>query len=302
MKEGFEGLWPALFTPVKSDGTPNYEELHKLVELLISQGLDGLYILGSSGQGVLFTEQQRKEIAKNVCDQVRGRIPVMVQVGALTTAESIRLARDAEHHGASGISSVGPIYYASSAEMALEHYRSIAQATSLPFFPYQLGKNSIPGDITSFIGQLVEIPNVAGMKLTTTELLEISVIHNYAGDRLKLFSGADELICHASLCGTVGAIGSTYNLWGAQCKFALQEFKNGNYNFARDFMLAFQETIFTILPDVWTFLRSAMLLKHQIDIGPTVAPLGNANKVWKPEDVISITDRIDALVSAELPH
>src|SRR5688572_23739500 len=87
MKEGFEGLWPALFTPVNVDGTPNYEELKKLVELLISQGLDGLYILGSSGQGVLFTEQQRKEIARSVCDQVGGRIPIMVQVGALTTAE-----------------------------------------------------------------------------------------------------------------------------------------------------------------------------------------------------------------------
>jgi len=67
-------------------------------------------------------------------------------------------------------------------------------------------------------------------------------------------------------------------------------------------MLTFQETIFTILPDVWTFLRSAMVLKHQIDIGPTVAPLGNVHKAWKPEDVIAITDRIDALVSTVSPH
>ena len=60
MKNKFQGLWPAMFTPVLSDGQPNFDELGRLAELLISQDLDGLYILGSTGQGVLFTEEQRK--------------------------------------------------------------------------------------------------------------------------------------------------------------------------------------------------------------------------------------------------
>ncbi len=176
MKNKFQGLWPAMLTPVQADGQPNFDELGRLTELLINQNLDGLYILGSTGQGVLFTEEQRKKVTAAVSEAVNGRVPVIVQVGALTTDESVRLAKHAQTCRVDGISSVGPIYFPGPAAMALEHYRRIAIATDLPFFPYQLGDNSIPGDTISFINKLFEIPNVAGMKLTTNLLLEISLI------------------------------------------------------------------------------------------------------------------------------
>lgn len=298
MKNGFKGIWPAMFTPVNDRGEPDLEQLEKLVELLIAQNLEGLYILGSTGQGVLFTEDERKKVTQAVTGFVSGRVPVITQVGAMTTAESIRLAKHAEKCGVSGISSVGPIYYAASPEMALAHYQAIAKSTGLPFFPYQLGDNSIPGDTISFVKNLLEIPNVAGMKLTTNLILEISLIHNYAGDRLKLFSGSDELFCHASLCGTVGAIGTTYNLWGMQCKHILAEFTKGNFQLAKEFMLSFQETIQFILPNIWPFLRSAMRLKHNIELGPPKAPLANVQKKWTDDDVIAITDKIESLADA----
>ena len=296
MKNKFQGLWPAMLTPVQADGQPNFDELGRLTELLINQNLDGLYILGSTGQGVLFTEEQRKKVTAAVSEAVNGRVPVIVQVGALTTDESVRLAKHAQTCRVDGISSVGPIYFPGPAAMALEHYRRIAIATDLPFFPYQLGDNSIPGDTISFINKLFEIPNVAGMKLTTNLLLEISLIHNHAGDRLKLFSGSDELLCHASLCGTVGAIGTFYNLWGVPCKQILTAFKNGEYELAKEFMLEFQKIIQLVIADVWTFLRKAMLLKHGIDIGPTKAPLGNTHKEWDEQKVIEIMGSLEAIV------
>ena len=137
MKNEFKGLWPAMFTPVNGNGDPAIDQLEKLVGLLISQGMDGLYILGSTGQGVLFTEDQRKKVAAVVTEVAAGRVPVIVQVGSLTTEESVRLAKHAAQCGADGISSVGPIYSPASANMAFEHYRAIASATHLPFFPYQ---------------------------------------------------------------------------------------------------------------------------------------------------------------------
>lgn len=296
MKNKFQGLWPAMLTPVQADGQPNFNELGRLTELLINQNLDGLYILGSTGQGVLFTEEQRKKVTAAVSEAVNGRVPVIVQVGALTTDESVRLAKHAQTCRVDGISSVGPIYFPGPAAMALEHYRRIAVATDLPFFPYQLGDNSIPGDTLSFINNLFEIPNVAGMKLTTNLLLDISLIHNHAGDRLKLFSGSDELLCHASLCGTVGAIGTFYNLWGVPCKKVLTAFTNGDYDLAKEFMLEFQKIIQLVIADVWTFLRKAMILKYGIDIGPTKAPLGNTHKEWDEQKVIEIMGSLEAIV------
>lgn len=296
MKNKFQGLWPAMFTPVLADGQPNFDELGRLAELLISQDLDGLYILGSTGQGVLFTEEQRKKVTAAVIEVTKGRVPVIVQVGSLTTDESVRLAKHAQNCGVDGISSVGPIYFSGSAAMALEHYKQIATATNLPFFPYQLGDNSIPGDTLSFINKLLEIPNVAGMKLTTNQILDISLIHNHAGDRLKLFSGSDELLCHASLCGTVGAIGTFYNLWGEHCKHVLTAFTNGDYALAKEFMLEFQKTIQLVIANIWPFLRKAMLLKYNIDIGRTKAPLGNTQKEWDEQKVIEIMESLESIV------
>ena len=295
MKEKFKGLWPAMVTPVLENGEPAYEEIEKLVELFISQQMDGLYILGSTGQGLLFTEEQRKKATEVVSKTSAGRIPVIVHIGALTTAESIRLAKHAEKCGVDGVSSVPPIYYSGNADTALEHYNKIAGSTSLPFFPYQLGDNSIPGDLLSFIERLLKIPNITGMKLTTNQLLNISSIHNYAGDRLKLFSGSDELFCHATLCGTVGAIGTFYNIWGVACKHVMSEFVNGNYKLGKEFMLSFQKTIQLVLPNAWTFIRKAMLLKYNIDIGQTKGPLGNTQKEWDDKEVMEISEKIESV-------
>lgn len=296
MKEKFSGLWPAMFTPVNDKGEPALDQLEKLVELFISQKLDGIYILGSTGQGLLFSETQRKQVTQSVSEVAKGRIPVMVQVGALTTNESVRLAKHAEQCGVDAISSVGPVYYSGNAAMALAHYKAIANTTQLPFFPYQLGENFIPGDTIQFIKQLLTIPHITGMKLTTNQLLEISNIYNYAGKNLKLFSGSDELFCHASLCGTVGAIGSFYNIWGVQCKQVLATFKEGNYELAQKFMLCFQKMISKVLPNSWTFFRKAMLLKYQIDIGVAKAPLGNTQTEWEDEAVIAIFEELESVV------
>lgn len=276
-----------MLTPVDDAGNPALENVAALVDLLIGQGLDGLYILGSTGQGVLFTEAQRKSVTEQVMQVNAGRVPVMVQVGSMTTDESVRLATHAAEVGAAAVSSVGPIYFSGNTTAALEHYRQIATATDLPFFPYQLGNNTM-GDIPDFITRLLEFPNVAGMKLTTGQLMEISTIHLQAGDRLRLFSGADELFCQASLCGTVGAIGTFYNLWGKTCKRVLEAFQQGNYVLAKTFMLEFQRIILYVLPNVWTFLRKAMELEYGIDIGRTKAPLGNLQREWNEAEVREI--------------
>lgn len=293
MKEIFKGLWSAMFTPTDEAGAPEMEQLEKLVHLLIAQEQDGLYILGSTGQGVLFTEAQRKAVLERVIKVTAGRVPVMVQVGALTTAEAVRLATHAAECGADAISSVAPIYFSGSVANALQHYKKIASATNLPFFPYQLGNNTM-GDIPLFIEQLLQIPNIAGMKLTTGQLMEISAIHLQAGDQLKLFSGADELLCHASLCGANGAIGSFYNLWGVACKRVLEAFREGDFELAKNFMLEFQRTILYVLPNIWTFFRKAMQLKYGIDIGRTKAPLGLNQEEWPDEEVLALSDKIEA--------
>lgn len=294
MNDIFQGIWPAMFTPVDAEGQPVLPLVEQLVDQLVQEGVPGLYILGSTGQGVLFSAKQRMEIAEAVIQSANKRVPVMVQVGSMTTKESMKLAQHAEKSGASAVSSVGPIYFGGGAPMVLEHYRQIAQSTDLPFFPYQLGNHSIQGDVKEFIDALTQMPQVTGMKLTTTDLLIISTIRNHAGNRLALFSGADELLCHSSLCGTVGAIGSMYNFWFKECNHVRNEFIKGDFELAKNFMLEFQRIIFKFLPNVWTFFRQVMMLKYQIDIGDAVHPVGNVHEIWPEEEVVQLLQEFEA--------
>jgi N-acetylneuraminate lyase len=221
---------------------------------------------------------------------VKKRLPVIVHVGALSTDESVRLANHAEAHGADGISSVGPIYYAASPEMGLEHYRKISSATSLPFFPYQIGNTPMTDDM---INKLMVMPNVKGLKLTTLNLLEISAINIKSNKQWILFSGADELVCHAAVCGISGAIGSTYNLFGPVCQYVRKEFLKGNVQLGIDFMYEFQQLILEILPCIWTFFHRGMKLRHGIDIGKAKAPLLTPDLNWSDEELMRRITQIE---------
>ena len=291
-----KGLWPALLTPVTSEGKVNEKELEKIIELIVAQQLDGIYLLGSTGQGFLYAEEERKHIAKLSLEITNKRLPVIVHVGALSTDESVRLAQHAAAHGADGISSVGPIYYATSPAMGLQHYKRIANATTLPFFPYQIGNAPMTDDM---IGELLEIPNVKGLKLTTGNLLEISAINIKSKGAWKLFSGADELMCQAAVCGTVGAIGSTYNLFGPVCQYVRREFLNGNVKLGMDFMLEFQELILEILPCIWTFFQRGMQLRYGIDIGTAKAPLLSPELSWSDEELMKRIQSIENFMPNE---
>lgn len=294
------GLWPAMFTPVDEAGNPAMHELEKLVQLFLKQKLDGLYILGSTGQGFLFTEKQRIEVARRVLEIAQGEIPVIVQVGALNTNESVRLAKAAQRDGAYAVSSVGPIYYEVSPDKIFAHYNAIGSAVDIPFFPYHIGNKSIfHGNARDYIKQILDLPNIQGMKLTTQNLYEVSLIHNFSEGKLVLFSGADELLCQASLCGTVGAIGSYFNLWGEECKYAREEFTKGNFELGSRFMLTFQDIIFHTIPRIWPFFRKAMQMKYSIDIGNINPPLGLKGEEWNEQEVIQILDRLEAEVKIE---
>lgn len=289
------GVWPALITPLDEDKNPDFTVFRKLIDQLTAARLDGLYILGSTGQGVLFSEEIRMEIAEKAIAFNQGRLPLIVQVGSTTTASSVRLAKHAAKAGADGISAVGPIYYQTSASnmgVSLDHYRAIATASDLPFYPYQLGENGFREGISRFMNSLMTIPNVAGMKVTTDNLLELRSMANHANGKLTLFSGSDPLLCHAALSGADGAIGTFYNLWGPECKMVRSRFLEGNVRLAIDFMQIFHEMIVRVIPNVWSFLRQAIMYRYGLDVGMPIHPLGNQDTFWEEEEIKQIVDRI----------
>lgn len=296
MKSRFNGLWPALLTPLDGQETPALAVVEQLTDVLIGEGLDGLYIVGSTGQWPLLTFAERCAVAERVVTSAAGRVPVMVHVGAASTAEAVALARHAKGTGADAVSAVAPIYYAHSADVVFEHYRAIGSATDLPLFVYHLSQtNQLALGPEEYARRLLTLPNIAGMKITDRDLYTFGLIHAYAGERLQLFSGADEVMCQAVLSGAIGAIGTFYNLWGPACRQARRAFTAGDVSGGTAFMLRFQQAIAQVLQSgsIWTFLRQALRMKYDLDIGLPRPPLGSRDRPWPEEEVWRVVGLVD---------
>lgn len=285
-----------MLTPLNEAGEPDHGQIERLVELFVKQRLGGLYILGSTGQWPLLGMEQRRSAAERIVKTAAGRIPVMVHVGAVATDDAVTLARHAAQIGGSAVSAVTPIYYPAGPDVVFEHYRRIGAASDLPLFVYHLSNvNQLALDPREYAERILGLPHIGGMKITDRDLYQFGLMHVHTRERLHLFSGADEVMCHAALSGAVGAIGTFYNLWGPACQEARRAFVAGSFETGRRFMLAFQTAIGQVLrsQSIWSFLRAGMRLKYSIDIGAPRAPLGVLDKPWKDADVQRLIALVD---------
>ena len=293
------GMWPALVTPFGADGKVALDVVERLVDLFAKQGLDGLYVTGSTGQWPLLTVEERQAVVERAVKASAGRIPIMAHVGAVATDDAVTLAKHAAKVGADAVSTVAPIYYPHSADVVFEHYRRIGAASDLPLFVYHIElAQKLSVGAKEYTDRILALPNIAGMKITSGDLYLFGLIHSHAGDRLQLFSGADEVMCHAVLCGSIGAIGTFYNVYGPACRRAREAMVAGQVDKAGSFMLKFQQVIASVIASgsIWSFFRAAMQLKYGIDIGMPRAPLGILDKPWDEAEVAKLVAMVDEAI------
>lgn len=210
------GLVAATYTPFKPDGTLALSAVGPMVEHLIAAGNRGLYVCGSTGEGVSLTTAERCEVAAAYVQAADGRVPVFVQVGHNSLEEAKRLAAHAQQIGADAVSATCPSYFKVSDQSSLlGTIKAIASAApNLPFYYYHipaLTGSSI--DIVAFMQAAGEaIPNLFGLKYTDTKLHEFQQCLEVGDGRYDVVWGTDEMMLGALATGARAAIGSTYNV------------------------------------------------------------------------------------------
>ena len=112
----FKGIMPALVTPLTADGKVNTDAAQKLIEKLISEGADGFYIGGATGEGICMTPEEREVLAECTVCAVGGRAGTIIHIASMVFADAVRLARHAERIGADAISAIPPLFYPYSAD------------------------------------------------------------------------------------------------------------------------------------------------------------------------------------------
>ncbi|MGO1581260.1 MAG: dihydrodipicolinate synthase family protein [Peptoniphilaceae bacterium] len=208
--EDIKGVIPAMVTPFDKEENLDEEKTRQLIDFLIDHKVDGLYIGGSTGEGMLMSINERKKLTEIVCDQVNGRIPVIIHVGAISTKLSMDLAKHAYESGADAISSLPPFYWNFDSESIYQYYKDISESTPLPMIIYNVSLAGLM-DI-DMIYKLAKIKNVKGIKYTSISHFKIQIIKDNLGKEFKVYSGSDEMALSGLLHGADGLIGSFYSM------------------------------------------------------------------------------------------
>lgn len=207
----FAGVIPAMFTAFDDDGEVSPERLRRVIACELEQGVQGLFVCGSTGEGILMSPEEREQVAEIAVAEVAGQVPVMVHVGAAATRDSLRLARHAARIGADAVSSIPPFYYNPGMEGILDHYRLIGEATDLPLYIYHIPHLTGVSLDPNRLEEILAIPHLAGLKFTDTSLYLMRNLIDLSGGRLRILSGPDEMHLPCLTMGAVGAIGTSYN-------------------------------------------------------------------------------------------
>jgi len=213
MNNKFCGVYVALLTPFDEKNNVDEKRMRNHLDFLISKRIDGLYICGSTGEGLLMNINERKRVAEIVKDQVKEKIKIIAHVGgSINTQNAIELARHAEKIKLDGISSIPPFYYRYSFEEIYSYYQELSESTRLPLFIYYIPTATGVLLSNEQMATLNRIPNIMGLKYTASDLYLLQDLLLKVNGKWIAFSGYDEMFLPALSMGVVGCIGSTQNV------------------------------------------------------------------------------------------
>ena len=209
--EGMGGAVSAMYTPYYRTGSKagrvNEEMIEKLVEYGVKCGLVGLFVTGSTGESFLLSDEERKQVFARVAKAARGRLKLIAHVGHPSSEKAAEYARHAASVGFDWTASIGPIYFGQDHEAAGDHYKTISEATDLPFMIYQHGKMD-----SEKAARWFDLKNVCGMKYTDRDYYELGNLKRRLGKPAIFYTGYDEQVLNALATGEYsGCIGMTDN-------------------------------------------------------------------------------------------
>ena len=199
-------------TPTMPDGAVNEQVVRELVDHFIGMGVDGVTMFGSTGNVASFTETERKRVAEIAVEQARGRVPIMIGTGAITTAESVRLSRHAASIGASSVLVVPITYWLLTETEILDHYRAISDAVDIPIVVYNSPRLTVTDLQPTLLAKLSQIKNVTHMKEASPDLSRIRQTLRLSEGRMKVATGRDNSAFEAFLLGATGWFAGIGNL------------------------------------------------------------------------------------------
>ncbi|NHN32760.1 dihydrodipicolinate synthase family protein [Paenibacillus agricola] len=208
----YSGIIPAMTSCYNAAGEIDITATRKMTRFLIDKGVNGLYIGGSSGEGLIQSVDERKQMLEAVLEEANGEIVIIGHIGAINTKDSIELAIHAEQAGADAISAVPPFYYRCSDNGVQRHWNAIMESCSLPFIIYHIPSTTGFSLTPVLLREMIKNPQVIGVKISTSSSYELQQFKAIGGKDFLIFNGPDEQFIAGRIMGASAGIGGTYGV------------------------------------------------------------------------------------------
>jgi len=206
------GSLVAIVTPMLKDGGLDLPRFRKLIDWHVSEGTDGIVVVGTTGESPTVDFDEHKELIRIAVEHARGRIPIIAGTGANSTAEAIELAESAKKHGATAQLSVVPYYNKPTQEGQYQHFRKIAESVELPMILYNVPGRTVADLQNDTVLRLAQVPGIIGIKDATANLERGTDLLRRAPRNFAVYSGEDATALPLILCGGHGVISVTANV------------------------------------------------------------------------------------------
>jgi len=231
--KNFGQILTAMVTPFHDDLSVNYQSAAKLAKYLVDNGSDGLVVAGSTGESATLTSEEKLKLFATVMEAVGDRAAVIAGTGSNDTRASIAMTREAEKLGVHGAMLVGPYYNKPPQEGFYQHFKAIAETTTLPIIVYNVPGRTGSNILPPTIARLAQIKNIVAVKEASGSLDQASEIVRTTPSDFLVYSGDDSLTLPILSVGGVGIISVAAHVVGKQMKEMVSAFVSGDSNKAR---------------------------------------------------------------------
>lgn len=286
-----KGILAAMLTPFSNNNEVDPDRLGPLVDYILSNGVDGLYAGGSTGECILQSTSERSLLLTELANYARGKCTLVAHVGSAATDDAVKLAKVAAQSGYDAVSAIPPYYYPHSMDSINDYYKAIVDAAGLPLIIYNIPVLTGVDLGTQGLLKLLEDERIIGVKFTATDLYQFWNLRQAASGK-AFFFGTDEMFLAASATGADGGIGSTYNLIGNVYAGIARAVAQGDLATARE-LQARSNTLVNVL------LKTGVIPGLKYAMNRLGVPLGQCRAPFKAPSAQSLK-QLDAWMDENL--
>ncbi|MDB5786503.1 dihydrodipicolinate synthase family protein [Caballeronia mineralivorans] len=211
MQVNWKGVFPAVTTKLKDDGSLDMEAIKAGLNRLIDNGVGGVVMMGMVGENAQLTPDEKRTVLKIAVETVGGRVPIVSGLAETNTGSAIQFAKDAEIIGVQGLMVFPGLTYKSDDRETVEFYRTIARATKLGIMIYNNPRGYGVDMRPDLLEQLKGEANIVAVKEESYDTTRVTDLYNQFGDRFLVFCGVDDLVLESAALGVTGWVSGMAN-------------------------------------------------------------------------------------------